>query len=393
MTTHIYPDAFDDGDHEPLTAKRAYADGQVTPARENEIVGLDGGCTEYVKTFERQPDGTIVGHPFDPPFKAKPRVFIIRNLLELYLFLRWIELRCGYCVLRGHPLVTTRKVRRLLHAKDGDEATFEDAARSWLCIDIDSLPMPPGLSYACPADLAEYAVSLLPKAQFWDVSYVWQLSSSAGLKSPHLIKLHLWFWLDTPRTSAELRGWAKSLKGLIDPALYNPVQPHITARPIFIGMEDPFVVRTGLVLRRDQAVRGVEQLQAPPAVPAPPKAQRVTGGRKAASRQTWNTSPGSSTPSGTAVPGGRPFAGWPPYLDEMERTQNFHSPIWCLLLSYFGRGGTDITDLKAALRREIPLRNTSNRSDVNDRYLTDEYLDEQIASAIAYINQQQVQKA
>jgi hypothetical protein len=93
------------------------------------------------------------------------------------------------------------------------------------------------------ADISD-AIAILP--DYMRAAACWyQYSSSAGMQ-PGKVKVHLWYWLDRPVCCFSLRQWAKSLK-IIDPMIYNPVQPHFTARPIIIGAPDPMPNRSGLL--------------------------------------------------------------------------------------------------------------------------------------------------
>jgi hypothetical protein len=70
--------------------------------------------------------------------------------------------------------------------------------RWWILIDFDKIPLPSGLSVTRNAKVvAGHLVSLLPE-EFYDASYHYQLSSSAGLKNPDVASMHIWFWLAQP---------------------------------------------------------------------------------------------------------------------------------------------------------------------------------------------------
>jgi hypothetical protein len=96
------------------------------------------------------------------------------------------------------------------------------------------------------ACIHEYIISVLPKV-FHDASYHWQLSNSAGhLKHSGTLKAHLWFWLRTPYSSAQLKHWAKAVRVDCDHAVFNKVQIHYTGAPLFEeGLSDPVPVRSG----------------------------------------------------------------------------------------------------------------------------------------------------
>jgi hypothetical protein len=126
-------------------------------------------------------------------------------------------------------------------------ANFRDVPHHWIMLDIDGVPLPLGME-PLSNEALEHVIRLLPR-EFHGVSFIVQWSNSAGLK-PGVIKVHLWFWLEKPLGSAELRAWANRLpllsdgRPLIDSAVFRTVQPHYTARPIFDGLADPVPVRT-----------------------------------------------------------------------------------------------------------------------------------------------------
>lgn len=115
-------------------------------------------------------------------------------------------------------------------------ANTVDVARHWLCLDLDEREAPPGTSPTDPRAAAWLVRELLP-APFHDAAFVLQWSSSAGTaKAGRKVKCHLWFWLETKHTSAELRGWAESVGA--DAALFQQIQIHYTAAPVFVGESD-----------------------------------------------------------------------------------------------------------------------------------------------------------
>ncbi len=134
---------------------------------------------------------------------------------------------------------------------------FRDHPCHWVMLDIDGymseidpLADPRG---ACQAFIAK----CLPAA-FHGVTFYFALSGSAGApKHAGKLKVHLWFWLDTPMTSAQLRAWAKTVPQ-IDAAVFSAVQLHYTAAPQFApGVHDPVKVRSGLVQLGSDSVHGL----------------------------------------------------------------------------------------------------------------------------------------
>lgn len=127
------------------------------------------------------------------------------------------------------------------------------AGRCWILIDIDKIRLPAGLSLSTETiqNVLQYVISLLPP-EFREVSFHWQFSSSAGVGDPTVVSLHLWFWLARPIPDDTLKMWGKHVNAkagmkLIDTALFQAVQSHFTAAPLFVGMDDPFPVRSGLI--------------------------------------------------------------------------------------------------------------------------------------------------
>lgn len=118
---------------------------------------------------------------------------------------------------------------------------FNDVPQHWVMLDVD------GYRTDLPAleAIEHFIQTQLPKA-FHGCSYHWQLSSSHGTQGKeHLLKVHLWFWLQTPYDSATLKAWALTLP--IDASVFNTVSIHYTANPVFEGVPDPVGQRSGLV--------------------------------------------------------------------------------------------------------------------------------------------------
>jgi hypothetical protein len=128
--------------------------------------------------------------------------------------------------------------------------------RRWLGLDLDSVPNPPGIcSVSEPEGIIAHVISLLPPA-FSEVICFWQFTAGHGLKPG--IRLRLWYWLTRPASDEALRQWLGERvpqdsvprhqwprRWPIDPVLFNPIQLHYTAAPIFEGPPDPVPLRCG----------------------------------------------------------------------------------------------------------------------------------------------------
>lgn len=247
--------------------------------------------------------------------------------------------------------------------KNGPGATFKLAARRFLAIDLDAISAPAGTDpITDPEDAVEYLIGLLPP-EFHDARCWWQWTASQGFK-PDTLNARLWFWLPYPIGDKELRRWAEYINAeagfrLIDPTLFDPVQPHYTAGPIFVGMKDPLPRRTG---RRRGLVDEV-------ALVMPPSAAQA-----------------HQCPADGLVPY-HDHGGVDGYLARMgdgNGLDGFHRPIKQAVASAVRRFGPDLDrdGLKERIRASIQVApGASHRAGDRVRYASDEYLDPLISWA------------
>lgn len=148
--------------------------------------------------------------------------------------------------IRGEPKDWTDLTR----PRQKNLENFSDVPIPWLCVDLDGLPG----DWHDLADLQ--AIGRAARAAigpaFANVTCHVQLSASAAPGKP--LRVHVWFWLTHAMDSVAARTWAKALRSKtlpVDAGLYNGVQPHFTADPIFApGAIDPLdgAPRLALVL-------------------------------------------------------------------------------------------------------------------------------------------------
>jgi hypothetical protein len=256
----------------------------------------------------------------------------VSNIIGLSAMLKVVEAQRDCLVIRGAPRVdldVSRTQRRL-------KTNFQSppSGRRWIFIDFDKVPLPPGLSLQQDiGGVCEHLVRLLP-VEFHATSYHWQLSSSAGITDPSVVSLHLWFWLDRPIPDAPLKAWAEHWNAeagmkLIDPALFNDVQAHYTAAPIFDGLSDPFSVRSGLMRK---AVDEVALKLPPPQKKSPVRA------------------------SGNPLQLSGGFEAFLAQIGDHEGGLGFHNPIIRAVASFVathGRDGTDVEALYEVVRAKV----------------------------------------
>lgn len=211
-------------------------------------------------------DGSLVSIPY-----AMERFFNfsehhVDGLLMLSKVLMDLEQDVRSFVIRGQkkPECTATP---LLRKSNGQGATFNSASRRWLCVDLDDLPVPDNLSdfNANAEKLVRYARSKLPP-QFHHAACHWQFSSSMGMKPG--LRLHLWFWLERPVSDNEAKAWFWDAETKVDYSLFQAVQPHYTAAPLFgEGVPNPVSVRSGLLLEEKLAVEVPADFPTPTRVP------------------------------------------------------------------------------------------------------------------------------
>lgn len=185
-------------------------------------------------------DGAIESYDRAKNFGIEQRT--VENLSQLAALLLELERRPNACLIRGRQKTPSpRALRRL------DE--FDDQPLHTLLIEVDDFEPLMADPVEQPALAArEYIKTTLP-VEFHGVQFYWQLSNSAGAPGKeHLLKMHLWFWLETPATSAALKHWASINTIACDKAVFNPVQIHYTSAPVFAdGVRDPIRWRSGLL--------------------------------------------------------------------------------------------------------------------------------------------------
>ena len=239
---------------------------------------------QFTKT---SPEATIAVEPYDAGylFTAFDPVGV-NNIEELSAVLQFVENHSRALIIRGAP-VTGEVIGPWVNRTGSDHGNdfvgnFETprGGRRYLEIDVDKFVLPSGLVLrkGSVGKICEHLIHQLP-AEFHGATYHWQLSSSAGVFDRSKVSAHLWFWLVKAVPDAQLKAWAQRVNQnvgykLVDTALFQHVQPHYTAAPIFKGMTDPFPVRSGLARKSMDSV----DLQLPAPEPAKPTSLERSAG-------------------------------------------------------------------------------------------------------------------
>ena len=294
---------------------------------------------------------------------------------------------------RGEPLPTAnmRNTRRLIRPcrKNGDPATFSGAARRWVMFDVDGFePAEPVDPATAPETAVEAVLAALPP-ELSNADMIWQWSSSQGLKGSRL-SLHIFAMLDRPLTDTEVKSWVLDVNQragtkLLDPSLYQPVQPHYIAAPEFVGFDSPLPVRIGV--RR--SLSRTLHIDPPPAIDLhfiPPAAAITT------SQQSKPYSEKKKTLPSVFVPPGEPVfetqsAALSGHLDSIGGSGGFYRPILASIgcaVKLSNSYDIDFEALLQEIQRRVMLAPPDGRDAATmARYSSDEWLTELLEWTIA----------
>jgi hypothetical protein len=312
------------------------------------------------KRFSRHPKtGKLRNRSYDKAYQFRVELRPVKSIDELYAALDDLSRQPQAFVIRGEPLPNTNLhyTKRRFRARDNEPATFGEAARRWLAVDMDHIPAPAGTEPVTDPDGAiEHLIGLLP-AETHDASCWWQFTSSQSLPRDdgtldnEYLSARLWFWSTGPLGDADLKRWAAHHNQhgrVIDPALYHAIQAHYTCAPVFEdGMADPLPRRTGVR-------RGLEDEVSLIIPPADPKRPELASDE-----------------------GYAPGLGVEAYLAEIGGGRGFREPIKSAVASFIAIYGSqaDATELKKAIRQAIDKVDPGGRDEGTiERYRSDEHL-------------------
>lgn len=159
-------------------------------------------------------------------------------------------------MIRGRYIGDERRAQLIaqMHEKDRPEpgcilrrkSFFDDQPLHIVMFDIDGAKTTVDPLTDPEGAIQEWTMRSLP-SEFHEADFSWQLSSSAGHPTKTGLRAHVFFWLSEARTSAELKAWAKQIRLPVDVGVFNELQEHFTAHPVFDpGVHDPVVKRFGL---------------------------------------------------------------------------------------------------------------------------------------------------
>ena len=185
-------------------------------------------------------DGTI--SPYDNARHFRLTKCPVANIHELSALLGSMVSDPHSCIIRGRYVGTSpdKDLRR--------KEVYEDQPLHTMLAEIDNAVALDDYTLNPVPALDAFISANLPEA-FHSISYFWSLSCSAGHPSKAgKLKAHVWFWLETPYTTAQMSSWIKrtALDQALDSSVFRIVQAHYTSAPVFEGgVIDPVPVRFG----------------------------------------------------------------------------------------------------------------------------------------------------
>ncbi|RVK29528.1 hypothetical protein [Sinorhizobium meliloti] len=153
----------------------------------------------------------------------------------------------SHVVIRAKPNALAAKSVAETGYTRRNKVCFDAVSRRWVCIDVDDVTAPGFDIRKDPAAAVAWLIETHFPPEFQNTRIIWQLSSSAGLKDPERVKVHLWCWLSRPLGFEELKAWRMQGDFPADKAMFNDVQIHYIANPSFEGAPDPCSQRWGIL--------------------------------------------------------------------------------------------------------------------------------------------------
>jgi hypothetical protein len=157
----------------------------------------------------------------------------VQHLQDLFELIKYLLARPQCCVIRGVCVDDTKiRQRRLFHDDrvTGELATVIEENQNWFALDIDGYDNSSG-------DLRQDAVKVLLALGLSNVE-AFAIPSAGYLRKPG-IHIRLFLWNSVRVSCIALKKHFSQYKGVVDTALFGPIQPIYIARPRFIGLSDP----------------------------------------------------------------------------------------------------------------------------------------------------------
>lgn len=163
------------------------------------------------KTIRANKDGSITKEPYQCGKKFTHREETVHDIRSLGNLIQSQEGKIKEFLIRGEALKTNKSKIVSRCGEGHKEAAFKDVGRRWMMVDIDDLSLPDFIDPTeDPEAAVKWARASLPKP-FRKATCYYQFSSGQGVpeklgeKPKHVLKIHLFFWLNKPVTSQQWR--------------------------------------------------------------------------------------------------------------------------------------------------------------------------------------------
>ena len=263
------------------------------------------------KQYDVAPNGQVTQQAWPTVARYRVEQAEAADIHGLLRLLQKIERDQRACVIRGEPIAGL-DLSNTARKKVENGGGFADVPRSWIMLDLDKVPLPPGSSVIDdPADAARFLIEMITAhaPELEGVTAIVQFSASAGIeelaeteaaaglpprwdgvvKRGAGVGAHAWYWLAEPVDGAALARWAGAINArvghkVVDDATLRTVQPHYTAGPVFgPGLGDPLLGKRTLLVEglADTATLIIPEIAARASY-EPGSRSHITGGYRGA---------------------------------------------------------------------------------------------------------------
>lgn len=201
------------------------------------------GRHNAAKTFTCMEDGKIEKREYSAGKLFLPDKIELSGLESIFKMLSMVSSDPTRFGIRGK--LKEDAATMVLRRSNGEGAVFDPCPHHWVALDIDKIEYQTVSDVETnPEKVIQFIKNTLPEP-FKTAPCVYKFSSSQnvpekiGEPCKQRISVHLWYYADRFISDAEWKAFFKQNPCNVDCALFTPVQPHFTANPIFIGMNDP----------------------------------------------------------------------------------------------------------------------------------------------------------
>lgn len=191
----------------------------------------------------------------------------INSIDDIHAIIDGLKDQDNAFIIRGKGLTPEQSRIQRTKKNEFKDGTFNEHPTQWVCFDFDAVEAVNMQQNT--VDALDWLIKRKLPTMFWNVSYCYQFSSSAGLfYNNEPIKpgtnAHIFFYLDRAVTDKELHAWFKGEieNGDVDRAVFRTVQPIFVSCTVDKpdAIIDTLAQRVGLV-QRDKSIVEVPEIK------------------------------------------------------------------------------------------------------------------------------------